>query len=82
MARKASKDYYLEDLYVSQTVDKSMELSALRDITNGFSIDSEIGKGGYGVVYKVHICKTTFFSFCNIWLAVFFCLRWQNSKIN
>jgi len=52
MARKASKDYYLEDLYVSQTVDKSMELSALRDITNGFSIDSEIGKGGYGVVYK------------------------------
>jgi hypothetical protein len=61
MAHKAGKDYYLQDLYVRQTVDKSMELSALRDITNGFSEELEIGSGGYAVVYKVCKCKTALF---------------------
>ncbi|CAM0907780.1 unnamed protein product [Alopecurus aequalis] len=52
MAGKANKNYYLEDLYCSQTTDKSMELSALRDITNNFSKEAEIGSGGFGVVYR------------------------------
>lgn len=58
MARKASKDYSLEDLYCSETTDKSMELSALRDITNKFSKETKIGKGGFAVVYRVRAYTT------------------------
>jgi hypothetical protein len=60
MARKASKYYDLEDLYCSGTTHKSMELSALRDITNEFSTESEIGRGASGVVYKVPMCKIAY----------------------
>ena len=32
---------------------KALPLSLLEDITNGFSDEREIGRGGYAVVYKV-----------------------------
>jgi hypothetical protein len=32
---------------------KALSLTLLEEITNGFSEDREIGKGGFAVVYKV-----------------------------
>ncbi|KAM3372791.1 hypothetical protein ACQJBY_019595 [Aegilops geniculata] len=45
----ADKDHYLEDLFC----EKKMEFSLLQAITNNFSQESEIGRGGCGIVYKV-----------------------------
>jgi hypothetical protein len=37
------------------TEPKSLELSLLKDITNNFSDDREIGRSEFGVVYKVYL---------------------------
>ncbi|KAM0923971.1 hypothetical protein ACQ4PT_005181 [Festuca glaucescens] len=43
----------LEHMLVDETTDpKALPLSLLEDITGGFSVDQEIGRGGFTVVYK------------------------------
>jgi hypothetical protein len=45
---------HLELMLLDETVEpKDLPLSLLESITNGFSTDREIGRGGYAVVYKV-----------------------------
>jgi hypothetical protein len=45
---------HLELMLLDETVEpKALPLSLLESITNGFSTDREIGRGGYAVVYKV-----------------------------
>nr|XP_051202708.1 cysteine-rich receptor-like protein kinase 28 isoform X2 [Lolium perenne] len=44
---------HLELMLLDETVEpKALPLSLLESITNGFSTDREIGRGGYAVVYK------------------------------
>jgi hypothetical protein len=41
-------------MLVDETAEpKDLPLSLLEDITGGFSVDQEIGRGGFAVVYKV-----------------------------
>uniref|UniRef100_A0A8R7PM34 Protein kinase domain-containing protein n=2 Tax=Triticum urartu TaxID=4572 RepID=A0A8R7PM34_TRIUA len=43
----------LEQMLVDETIEpKALPLSLLKDITNDFSNDREIGRGGFAVVYK------------------------------
>jgi serine/threonine protein kinase len=55
MERKASiARSDLHKLLVDETAEpKALPLSLLEDITDGFSDDQEIGRGGFAVVYKV-----------------------------
>ena len=57
MERKASTARSdLEQMLVDETIEpKALPLSLLKDITNDFSDDREIGTGGFAVVYKVYI---------------------------
>ena len=44
----------LELMLLDETAEpKALPLSLLEDITNNFSNDREIGRGGFAVVYKV-----------------------------
>lgn len=44
----------LELMLLDETADpKALPLSLLKDITNDFSNDRQIGRGGFAVVYKV-----------------------------
>jgi serine/threonine protein kinase len=46
-------------MLVDETAEpKDMPLSLLEDITDGFSVEREIGRGGFAVVYKVYIHET------------------------
>jgi hypothetical protein len=53
----------------------------LKDITNNFHVDNELGKGSFGVVYKVNILHIHFFSYastisrCTISNQIFYCLH-------
>nr|BET03928.1 Rmg8 protein splicing variant 2 [Triticum aestivum] len=48
----------LEQILLSETAEpKALPLSLLEDITNGFSDDQEIGRGGFAVVYKGTLCN-------------------------
>ncbi len=57
----------------------------LRAITNNFHGDNELGKGSFGVVYKVNILHIHFFFFffpyastisrCIISIQIFYCLH-------
>jgi hypothetical protein len=50
---------YLEHMLVDETAEpKDMPVSLLEEITDGFSVDREIGRGGFAVVYKVYIYDT------------------------
>jgi hypothetical protein len=44
----------LECMLCDETVEpKALPLSLLDEITNGFSVEQQIGTGGFAVVYKV-----------------------------
>jgi hypothetical protein len=56
-AAKALND--LELMLLDETAEpRALPLSLLQDITNGFSADREIGKGGFAVVYRVRQLAT------------------------
>jgi hypothetical protein len=48
----------------------------LKDITNNFHVDNELGKGSFGVVYKVNILHILFFPYAStISNQIFYCLH-------
>jgi hypothetical protein len=55
MDRETSTSYYiLERMLLDESAEPtSLPLSLLQHITNHFSLDNEIGRGGFAVVYKV-----------------------------
>jgi hypothetical protein len=45
---------YLETMFFDEKAEsKALPLALLEEITDGFSNDREIGRGGFAVVYKV-----------------------------
>ena len=59
MDREAKAKYgVLENMLFDANAEPTdLPFSLLEHITNGFSDDMQIGKGGYAVVYKVIFCQ-------------------------
>jgi serine/threonine protein kinase len=51
----------LEQMLVDETVEPmALPLSLLENITGGFDVGQEIGRGGFAIVYKVYVDDTRF----------------------
>jgi hypothetical protein len=52
----SSRRSILERMLIDENAEPTnLPLSLLEDITDRFSPDQEIGRGGFAVVYKVHL---------------------------